>query len=150
MPSLSISISALVALLAASLLPAGARAAEYDPWLGPDKALHFSLSAGLAGGGYAVSSAFVDEPVHRLLIGGSFALGLGVAKELYDATGAGTPSWKDLAWDVVGTVTGLAVAWTIDQLFFAPRPARTAVKPKVIWRAGGPFVFSAPRGASRF
>lgn len=44
------------------------------------------------------------------------ALGAGVAKEVADLAGLGHPSWKDLAWDVVGTGTGLLVAWAIDAL----------------------------------
>lgn len=103
-----------------------AAAQERDPWLGPDKALHFSLSAGLAGGGYAVGATLFEEPPPRLIVGGALALGLGVAKELYDLTGAGDPSWRDLAWDVIGTATGLAIAWAIDHFFFRRLSAKPA------------------------
>ena len=59
-------------------------------------------------------------------MGGGLALSAGIAKELWDLSGHGDASWRDLTWDVVGTVTGLAVAaaidWTIAKL--APRHAR--------------------------
>ena len=32
--------------------------ADDDPWWGPDKALHLGVSAGLAGGGYALGAIF--------------------------------------------------------------------------------------------
>ena len=39
-----------------------------------------------------------------------------MGKELADLGGYGDPSWKDLAWDGLGMVTGLAVAWGLDLL----------------------------------
>ena len=53
-----------VAPLAAALLlsPAPARAAppDPDPWFGPDKAMHFTLSTVIAGGGYGATAIFDD------------------------------------------------------------------------------------------
>lgn len=103
-------------LLGSTAIPSRARATEVDPWFGQDKALHFSISAGLAGGGYGTTAALVDDRRWRLPVGATVALGAGVGKELYDLTGRGDPSWRDLAWDLGGTVTGLAVAWLIDRL----------------------------------
>ncbi|HLL82853.1 MAG TPA: hypothetical protein VK420_09390, partial [Longimicrobium sp.] len=109
-----------IALCLALLIAATARAQEADPWLGPDKALHFGVSAGLATGGYAGAAlVFEDEP-RRLLVGGGLALAVGVGKELFDLAGAGNPSWKDLTWDVLGAATGLAFAWAIDHFLIAP------------------------------
>ncbi|MBK9036539.1 MAG: hypothetical protein IPL61_35705 [Myxococcales bacterium] len=42
------------------------------------------------------------------------AVTAGATKEAWDATGRGDPSWKDAAWDGVGTVAGVAVAVVID------------------------------------
>lgn len=109
---------------------AGAQASEHDPaadeWFGHDKALHFGASAGLALAGYGASAFIWEEPGARLLAGGALALSLGVAKELYDLSGAGHASWKDLTWDVAGTGAGLLVAWMVDQLLI--RPLRTSQK----------------------
>jgi putative lipoprotein len=65
--------------------------------------------------------SFVTEDRRvRLGVGGGFALALGAGKELWDLSGHGDASWRDLTWDAVGTVTGLAVAaaidWTIARL----------------------------------
>jgi putative lipoprotein len=111
---------AALTLLAASLLPASARAGEPDPWFGRDKALHFGASALLASGGYGAAAFLTDDRGARLIAGGTFALSLGAGKELWDLSGHGDASWRDLTWDAVGTVTGLAVAaavdWTISRL----------------------------------
>jgi putative lipoprotein len=107
---------AAACLLGASALlsPGPARAQDRDPWFGRDKALHFGASALLAGGGYAGAALATDDTRVRLAVGGGLALSAGVAKELWDLSGHGDPSWRDLTWDVVGTATGLAVAVAID------------------------------------
>ncbi len=112
LPALAI----LVALVASSL---PARAADPDPWIARDKALHFDASAGIAAASYAVSAAWVaDARWKALAIGGGVALASGAGKEAIDATGLfhGDPSWKDFAWDAIGTLAGLALAWGVDLL----------------------------------
>jgi uncharacterized protein YfiM (DUF2279 family) len=104
----------LLVLLAAS----SARGASGDDWLGQDKPKHFGVTLVLAGGGYGAGALVFESPRARLLSGAALGLGVGIGKELYDATHAGDASWKDLAWDAVGTATGLALAWLIDTLFF--------------------------------
>jgi putative lipoprotein len=100
--------------IAVSLRAPTVAAAEPDPWLGPDKALHFAISAGLAGGGYAVSALVLDRPWQRAIAGSTFSLTLGAAKELYDLSGHGDPSWKDFTWDVAGTAVGIGIALLVD------------------------------------
>ncbi|MFY0524646.1 hypothetical protein ACN28I_16270 [Archangium gephyra] len=114
----------LLAVVCLSLLvPLSARGAEPgrasgDDWFGQDKALHYSLSVGLAGAGYAGGALLFEAPEARWLSGAGVALGAGVAKEIYDA-GRGTHfSFKDLTWDVLGTATGLGLSWAVDRLFF--------------------------------
>jgi putative lipoprotein len=114
----------LLALLCLCLLaPLSARGEEpeipsRDDWLGQDKALHFSVSAGLAGAGYAGGALLFDAPGARWLTGAGVALGAGIGKELYDAGRGSFFSFKDLTWDVVGTATGLGLSWAVDRLFF--------------------------------
>lgn len=110
-----VTAAALALACALTRVPAAA-AAESDPWFGHDKALHFSVSAGLAAGGYGVTAAVADDRHWRLPAGALVALGAGVGKELYDLTGRGDASWRDLTWDVLGTATGLGVAWLVDRL----------------------------------
>jgi len=104
--------------LALSLLlaPRAARASDADPWFGPDKALHFGVSMGLAAGGYAAASPWLESRTERALVGGAFSLTLGAGKELWDLAGHGDPSFRDFTWDVIGTAAGLAVAVGIDAL----------------------------------
>jgi putative lipoprotein len=111
---------ALLAALGALAAPRPARAADPDPWFGHDKALHFGASALLASGGYGATALATDDRRVRLAVGGGFAFSLGIAKELWDLSGHGDASWRDLTWDAVGTVTGLALAaavdWTLGRL----------------------------------
>jgi uncharacterized protein YfiM (DUF2279 family) len=64
-----------------------ARSAFADEFWGPDKALHFGVSAGLGAGGYALASLGWEEPWQRALGGATLSLSAGVAKELWDLSG---------------------------------------------------------------
>lgn len=119
----------LLALFA--LVPGRARADQDDFW-GRDKALHFSFSVVLSAGTYTASSFFFDARYPRLLLGAGVSLGLGAGKELADLAGLGTPSWKDFAWDVIGTATGLLLAYGLDLAIFGvsgAHPAFSAPEP---------------------
>jgi putative lipoprotein len=123
---------ALLALGTALTLTRPAAAQDNDPWIARDKAFHFDASAGLAALGYAVSAGWiVDARWKAIAVGGGVAIAAGAGKELLDATHAfgGDPSWKDFTWDVLGTVAGLAIAWSVDLLLggvSAQRPALLA------------------------
>lgn len=106
--------AAVMVVLGSTLVATSAAASESDPWFGPDKALHFGVSVGLAAGGYGVSSLVLERPWQRALAGGSFSLALGAGKELYDLSGHGDPSWRDFTWDVAGTAVGLGIALLVD------------------------------------
>jgi putative lipoprotein len=109
-------VSRLIAsLVAGALLFGAAPARARDDWFGRDKALHFGATFGLAGAGYAAGAAFSREPVVRFGVGGTLAMGAGIAKELYDRSSGGDPSLKDLTWDALGTASGLVTAWLIDR-----------------------------------
>jgi putative lipoprotein len=109
----------LVAAGVALLLASAARAQqqeqpENDPWFGHDKALHFAASASLAVVGYAGAALVTEHRPTRIVVAASVALGAGVLKEAWDLSGHGDASWRDLTWDVVGTTTGVLVAYAID------------------------------------
>lgn len=91
-----------------------------EAWVGTDKALHFTAAAALAGGGYALGALGLDAAPGRLAVGAGLAFSAGAAKEALDAAGLGTPSWRDLAWDVAGIAFGLLLSASID---YAARPA---------------------------
>jgi uncharacterized protein YfiM (DUF2279 family) len=107
------------------------RAAPIETCGSRDKALHFGASALLASRGYAATAFFTEDRRVRLAVGGGFAFSLGVAKELWDLSGHGDASCRDLTWDAVGTATGLAVAtaidWAITRLT-APAAARAVTR----------------------
>lgn len=105
-----------------SLSIAAPASAEQDPWWGPDKKLHFAYSIGLAGSGYLASVPWVEDLQTRALVGSGFSLFVGVGKEVYDWTGRGTPSWKDVTWDVLGTALGVGISVSLDALFFSTHP----------------------------
>lgn len=92
-----------------------------DPFFGADKAKHFTVSAALAASGYGLSALVFDSRKHRVVLGATFALGAGYSKEVLDAVGFGTPSWKDFVWDVIGTGVGVGVAVALDAVF-SPAP----------------------------
>jgi putative lipoprotein len=115
--------AALAALLGLGVVPERDARAEdrppaADPWLGRDKALHFGASAGLALGAYGTTALITTDPGHRLGVATGVALGAGIAKEVADRYTGGDPSWRDLTWDVVGTATGVLVAWLVDRFVF--------------------------------
>jgi uncharacterized protein YfiM (DUF2279 family) len=93
-----------------------ARAADGDDWLGADKVQHFAASAGIAAGGYALGAALWDDRARPLVLGAGLGIAAGVGKEALDLVGPGTASWRDLAWDGMGVVLGVALAWSVDVL----------------------------------
>jgi putative lipoprotein len=105
-------------LLAGVALSLGSRAhaqqQDTDPWFGPDKALHFAASASIAVVVYAGASFKTDDRPTRAAAAVTIALGAGLLKEAWDLSGHGDASWRDLTWDVIGTTTGVLVAYAID------------------------------------
>ena len=102
---------ATVVLLA---LPSAAHAADPDPWLGKDKALHFGASSIIAASGYTIGAFVFDARGHALIAGAALGAAAGIGKETLDLAGHGDPSWRDLTWDGIGIAAGLAVAWGVD------------------------------------
>lgn len=105
-------LASAVALTCTSLCAAE----DLDPWFGRDKALHFSACALIAGGGYVAGTQLFEARYEALLLGAGASATAGVTKELVDAAGAGSPSWRDLAWDAAGMAVGLGAAWGLDLL----------------------------------
>jgi putative lipoprotein len=106
------------ALTVAATLAAGDARADGadDSWTSTDKFIHYGVSAGIAVSGYVVGAMIFDTRAHALATGAVATTVAGVGKELADLTGYGNASFKDLAWNGLGMVTGLAVAWGIDLL----------------------------------
>jgi putative lipoprotein len=107
-----------LAILSFCLMSRPCLAANGDPWLGQDKALHFSACFMFAGDGYAGASVFTKHETIRLTAGASIALAAGAAKEVYDRYSGGDASLRDLTWDVVGAATGTMLSWLVDRYLF--------------------------------
>lgn len=103
-----------------------------DPFFGADKAKHFTVSAALAASSYGLSTIVFDGRKNRVVFGATFALGVGYSKEILDAVGFGTPSWKDFVWDVIGTAVGEGIAVALDAAFSpsAAAASRAASAPR--------------------
>jgi putative lipoprotein len=107
--------------------------ADDDAWLGRDKALHFAISAAISGSAYGLSALVLEHPGYRCLVGASVGLSAGIAKEIWDASGHGDPSFKDLTWDVVGVVTGTTLALGVDLIWRRTRRrSATASWPMIV------------------
>ncbi|MDI1477508.1 hypothetical protein [Polyangium sp. y55x31] len=118
-------LAALVTTLPARADPPS----DPDPFFGRDKALHFGFSAALAGGAYGAAALYgLDGRANRVAVGVAVALGAGYTKEILDAAGFGTPSWKDFAWDLLGTAVGLGVSVAIDYAL-SPSPTDKSGRP---------------------
>ncbi|WP_395850695.1 hypothetical protein [Cystobacter fuscus] len=114
-------LTLLMSVLVFAPLPAWSQwdeSLKVDPWLSSDKAAHFGLSAALAGAGYAGGALLFEAPEARWLTGAGLSLGVGVAKEFFDAGRGSIFSWKDLTWDVLGMATGLTLSWAVERLVF--------------------------------
>jgi putative lipoprotein len=116
---LKVALVSLGCWLAVVFSPTRARAE--DAWWGPDKALHFGVSAGLGATGYGASSLVFENRYARAGAGAGLSLGAGVAKEIRDSLGYGTPSWKDLTWDAAGAAVGVGVALVLDLALSSPQ-----------------------------
>jgi putative lipoprotein len=111
---------ALVLLLALPRVAHAQAVPDPDPWWGPDKALHFGLSAAISGAAYGFTGAFDERRPVRLAVGAGVGLLAGATKELLDLAGLGHPSWKDFTLDVIGTACGVLVAFLLDVFVFTP------------------------------
>lgn len=121
----AVAAAALAAGLAVQPAPAGAEEARAaaadssagarggDSWFGADKARHFTASFLLTG---AVSRGLRvhghESPSRSLAAGVGFTVSLGGLKEMFDRTGRGHASWKDMAANALGAGCGaLLLSW---------------------------------------
>jgi putative lipoprotein len=78
-----------------------------DPWLGPDKAKHFGISAVLAGATTAVAVNNGLSDGEACGVGARADVRRRAGKETYDARIKKTFwSWRDLAWGLIGGLAG--------------------------------------------
>ncbi len=125
--------SSMTRAIALALCLALSGSARADEWTGPDKTVHFAVSASIAAGLGVTVHHFTGSTGDAVSSGLVGALLAGVAKELLDLAGLGTPSWKDLAWDALGAATG-AIFTLLWSKWVAPRIAGAHGSPlRVLW-----------------
>ncbi|MFH0931854.1 MAG: DUF2279 domain-containing protein [Candidatus Zixiibacteriota bacterium] len=83
-----------------------------DKWLGWDKFGHFFISGFLSGTSYSIyHKSFNNDKESSILFSSSFALSLGVGKEINDMKKPQNKfSYKDLIFDLMGISVGLIIA----------------------------------------
>lgn len=108
--SLAVATGCLAVLALLTLLAPWRYGTGRDEWLGLDKAFHLSMSAVLAVGVYALARAvgLRGRACLGLAVGVSISAGLG--KEIMDALGYGTASYRDACADVLGSFLGAVLA----------------------------------------
>jgi putative lipoprotein len=90
------------------------RGADEDPWLGKDKFLHFTVSAGIAFGSYYLyREELNNNETGSYYFSGGITISIGALKEFYDAKHpeSQTASWKDMTADFLGMCAGLGLAY---------------------------------------
>jgi len=84
----------------------------HDPWLGPDKALHFGASFLLTlSGQYVLVSKMDMRERQAWPVAAGTSLALGLFKELADSQRPVRPlfSWRDMAWNTAGVATAVVI-----------------------------------------
>ncbi|GAK53014.1 hypothetical protein U14_04273 [Candidatus Moduliflexus flocculans] len=82
-----------------------------DPWFGADKYKHAAISAGIAAGATITARHAEISESSAPIIGFSTSFAVGLGKEAYDLRIRKTFwSWKDLCWDIFGSVLGSVAA----------------------------------------
>jgi len=85
------------------------------PRLQEDKVKHFAVGAMVSGSAQMLAYKLTDNRGKSMLIGFGAGCVAGVAKELYDMTGRGTPSFKDALWTGIGAGIGsVSVRFTLQ------------------------------------
>jgi uncharacterized protein YfiM (DUF2279 family) len=114
-------------MLMAALLVSASRSHAQDAFFAPDKGLHFGLSAGATLANYALWDSCDLDASLRYPLALALPLALGFGKELLDVANGGRASRADLAWDILGVATGLAIACVLREWLF-PRPTTESLQ----------------------
>ena len=81
----------------------------------PDKVKHFAAGALIAGSVQTLTYEITDNRGKAMLFGFGAGCVAATAKELYDMTGRGTPSFKDALWTGIGAgLASVTLRYTIE------------------------------------
>lgn len=110
----------LLPSLALTIVLLTASRVEADAWWSPDKGLHFAVSTGLGATLSLTALPWIDSRAERFAWAVAAAVGVGLAKELLDTWTGGSASFRDLAWDLAGAVTGAVIGFLLDRALVTP------------------------------
>ena len=100
----------------------GRAQAQGDAWWGKDKQKHFLVSSSAAFATYVwLGHSGLESPI-RMGAAAMLVLSAGALKEARDAMGYGHASWKDMTWNVIGSVVGLVVGWVVERWLLPQTP----------------------------
>jgi putative lipoprotein len=100
-----------------ALLTAGCASSGFanDNWLGRDKFHHFWVSGLISGAATETALQNGNDNPESLAIAVGVTFTIGAAKEWHDCFFGTTGwSWKDLCWDIAGSLTGYALVTALD------------------------------------
>ena len=89
-------------------------AAKTDEWFAKDKAQHFSASFLIGALTYSIARAGEADKDDASIIGFSFSSTCGIAKEINDEVKRNDWNYKDLIWDIIGSVAGVSISNALD------------------------------------
>ncbi|MGR3303602.1 MAG: hypothetical protein ACUZ8I_14040 [Candidatus Scalindua sp.] len=89
-------------------------AAKKDEWFAKDKAQHFSASFLIGALTYSIARAGEADKNDASIIAFSFSSSCGIAKEINDEVKRNDWSYKDLIWDIIGSVAGVSISNALD------------------------------------
>lgn len=106
----------ITTLVIAFFLTFGAfNASAQLPQIHPDKVKHFGVGALVSGSAQTLAYQITGNRGKSMLIGFGAGMVAGIAKECYDMTGRGTPSFKDALWTTIGAgVASISLRYTLE------------------------------------
>jgi putative lipoprotein len=95
-----------------------------DDWFGRDKSLHFGYSTVFGATATSALPLVLERDAGWLTCTLGAGLGFipGIAKEVWDFSGRGDPSARDLAWDALGSLSGAGLTCALQHLWRLASP----------------------------
>lgn len=91
------------------------KASAQLPALHVDKVKHFGMGALISGSAQTLAYQITGNRGKSMLIGFGTGMVAGIAKECWDMTGRGVPSFKDALWTTIGAgVASVSLRYTLE------------------------------------
>jgi hypothetical protein len=110
-------MNAIKTLIVALVITFGAfkASAQLPTAIHIDKVKHFGMGALIAGSAQTLAYQITGNRGKSMLIGFGTGMVAGIAKECWDMTGRGCPSFKDALWTTIGAgVASVSLRYTLE------------------------------------